>query len=69
VFSAAPVRLRWGRREWELQGWAGPWPVDERWWDPAVAQRAARAQVLLDEPRALLLICAEGIWTVEGVYE
>ncbi|MFG1782079.1 DNA polymerase Y family protein [Rhodococcus oryzae] len=69
AFSVAPVRLRWGRREWELQGWAGPWPVDERWWDPAAAQRAARAQVLLDEPRALLLICAEGVWTVEGVYE
>lgn len=68
-FSAVPARLRWGRRVWQLQGWAGPWPVDERWWDPATAHRVARAQVLLDEPKALLLVCHDQEWNVEGVYE
>ena len=36
-------------REGTLSWWAGPWPVDERWWDPdRKAGRTARAQVLLD---------------------
>ncbi|WP_430333667.1 DNA polymerase Y family protein [Rhodococcus sp. ACT016] len=68
-FTAAPARLRWGSREWDVQGWAGPWPVDERWWDTSAARDAARAQVLLAESRALLLICEEGRWGVEGIYE
>ncbi|QCQ92110.1 DNA polymerase Y family protein [Rhodococcus sp. SGAir0479] len=68
-FTAAPVRLRWGSREWEVQGWAGPWPVDERWWDTATARDASRVQVLLAESRALLLICEGGRWGVEGIYE
>ncbi|QKT12675.1 DNA polymerase Y family protein [Rhodococcus sp. W8901] len=68
-FSAVPARLRWGSRDWEVQGWAGPWPVDERWWDVSAARAAARAQVLLAESRALLLICEGGRWGVEGIYE
>lgn len=68
-FTAAPARLRWGSREWDVQGWAGPWPVDERWWDASAARDAARAQVLLAESRALLLICEGGRWGVEGIYE
>ncbi|WP_070377903.1 DNA polymerase Y family protein [Rhodococcus sp. WMMA185] len=69
VFSASPARLRWGSREWAVCGWAGPWPVDEWWWDPPAARSAARAQVLLEQSRALLLICTEGHWVVEGIYE
>lgn len=33
------------------------------------ARTAARAQVLLEESRALLMICEGGGWSVEGVYE
>ncbi|QNG19552.1 DNA polymerase Y family protein [Rhodococcus triatomae] len=67
--SAPPARLRWGSREWEVCGWAGPWPVDERWWDPAAADEAVRAQVLLEDSRALLVIHRHGRWWVEGIYE
>ena len=69
VFSTQPAALRWETRLWQLLGWAGPWPVDERWWDPAAAHRAARAQVLLADQKALLLICHDRSWSVEGVYE
>ncbi|GAA4477951.1 DNA polymerase Y family protein [Rhodococcus olei] len=76
-FSARPVRLRWGGRSWELLGHAGPWSVDERWWDPGAARTASRAQVLLGpvagaaegEPRALLMLFDGDGWCVEGVYE
>ncbi|WP_280297692.1 DNA polymerase Y family protein [Nocardia neocaledoniensis] len=74
LFTADPVRLRWGSKHWTLLGWAGPWPVDERWWtttDPATP--VARAQVQLDaaptEIRVVLLVYDAESWHAEGVYE
>ncbi|MFC4124841.1 DNA polymerase Y family protein [Nocardia rhizosphaerae] len=74
LFTADPARLRWGRKQWALLGWAGPWPVDERWW-AATDQpgSAARAQVQLDaaatEIRVVLLVYDADSWHAEGVYE
>jgi protein ImuB len=51
LFSADPSRLvAPGSSDSRLAWWAGPWPVDERWWDPELPKsgRTARAQVLLD---------------------
>ncbi|SCL23523.1 DNA polymerase Y family protein [Micromonospora inyonensis] len=60
VDSAAPV---------EIVGWAGPWPVDERWWAPAEARRAARFQLLLADGAALLMAVEAGQWLVEAIYD
>ncbi len=52
--------------------WAGPWPVEERWWEPCGGRRCARLQAVLDageEPVAVLLACETGRWQVEGIYE
>ncbi|SIR79840.1 DNA polymerase Y family protein [Williamsia sterculiae] len=70
-FSAEPTTLRWGRRSWELCWWAGPWMADEQWWAAADSAIVARAQVLLDDSRALLLRYRhdDRQWLVEGVYE
>ncbi len=53
----------------DVVGWAGPWPVDERWWAPDESGGGARFQVLLADGRALLLALAAGRWTVEAVYD
>jgi protein ImuB len=56
----------------EVRGWAGPWPVVERWWDPDGGRRVVRLQVLLsddDGEQALLLLRAGGRWLVEGMYD
>jgi protein ImuB len=53
----------------EITGWAGPWPVDERWWAPAEARRRARFQVALADGRALLLSLTRGQWLVEAIYD
>ncbi|MFI7546246.1 DNA polymerase Y family protein [Actinoplanes sp. NPDC049599] len=53
----------------EITGWAGPWPVDERWWAPAEARRRARFQVVLDDGRALLLSLVSGHWAIEAIYD
>ena len=52
-----------------IMGWAGPWPVDERWWDPAAARRRARLQVLLDDGTAHLLVLEQGRWRLEATYD
>ena len=76
LFSADPSRLAGSGTvagEGTLAWWAGPWPVDERWWDPehASSGRTARAQVLLggEAGRALLLCYRQRRWYVEGIYE
>ncbi|WP_246002838.1 DNA polymerase Y family protein [Nocardia tenerifensis] len=79
LFSAEPFRLHWGSRQWRLTGWAGPWPVDERWWasstenDDGSTTFTARAQVQLDgEPadvRVLLLVYHDETWHAEGLYD
>jgi len=74
LFSADPSRLASPGRDSKLSWWAGPWPVDERWWDPeqAKAGRTARAQVLINgdqRPQALLLCYRQRRWHVEGIYE
>jgi protein ImuB len=53
----------------EVTGWAGPWPCEERWWDPAAARRRARLQVVLAGGAAQLLSCEAGRWTVEATYD
>ncbi|MDW5323056.1 DNA polymerase Y family protein [Plantactinospora sp. KLBMP9567] len=60
VAAGAPV---------EIVSWAGPWPVDERWWAPAEARRRARFQVGLTDGTALLLSLTGGRWWVEAVYD
>jgi protein ImuB len=52
-----------------VAGWAGPWLVDERWWDTANHRRRARFQVLTAEGRALLLSVEEGRWWLEATYD
>jgi protein ImuB len=74
LFSADPSRLAAPGRDGRLSWWAGPWPVDERWWDPdqAKAGRTARAQVLVgddERSQALLLCYRQRRWYVEGIYE
>ena len=70
TLSAAPAVLvsqTGGRRE--LSAWAGPWPLEERWWDAAAARRAHRFQVVDTDGTAWLLsLDAEG-WWAEGRYD
>jgi protein ImuB len=49
--------------------WAGPWPVDERWWDPTAHRRRARMQVRCATGPALLVACEGGRWWCEATYD
>jgi protein ImuB len=70
TFSADPARLIARDSDDQLRWWAGPWPVDERWWDPDLAKgRTARAQVMMEDERAFLLCYRQRRWYLEGSYE
>src|SRR5690606_37858470 len=46
LLSAPPARLSVAGGPWTaVLEWAGPWPLDERWWDPVRRRRRARLQV------------------------
>jgi len=50
--------------------WAGPWPIDERTWDPGRHRRACRFQAVDDAQGAWLLVLDEGgSWWAAGRYD
>ncbi len=54
-----------------VSAWAGPWPVDERWWDPASHQHVARLQLVDAQGRAYLVCYSltDRCWLLEGLYD
>ncbi|HEU5473932.1 MAG TPA: DNA polymerase Y family protein [Actinophytocola sp.] len=66
--TGKPCRVTINGRPREVRGWAGPWPVDERWWAPESARRCVRLQVQTDR-EALLLERDGDRWVVAGVYD
>jgi protein ImuB len=60
VDSATPV---------VIEAWAGPWPIDELWWDPARARQVARFQVVGVDGSAWLMVVEDGCWWAEARYD
>ncbi|MCV2393312.1 DNA polymerase Y family protein [Actinotalea sp. M2MS4P-6] len=70
IMSADPATVWWpdGTSQTSVTGWAGPWPVVQRWWsnDP---RRAVYLQVTLADGRAVLLALRDGVWSLEARYD
>jgi protein ImuB len=70
LLGSLPSRLRIQGRAWSpITAWAGPWLVDERWWDPAAHRRLVRLQATTDQGGAYLLQLTGGRWWVEAIYD
>src|SRR5829696_4650066 len=70
LLGSLPSRVRVRGRAWSaITAWAGPWLVDERWWDPAAHRRLVRLQATTDQGTAYLLRLAGGHWWVEATYD
>jgi protein ImuB len=75
VLSAAPVEFSAGSGGTmrAVAAWAGPWIVDERWWDAATSRRVCRFQVVDGDGVAWLLVLegrgAEAHWAAEARYD
>jgi protein ImuB len=69
--SAPPARLRIGSgasADLVIGAWAGPWPLEERWWDSG-GRRRARFQVSTADGGAYLLAREGRRWWVEATYD
>ena len=67
--SSVPVRVCHDGKSWKkVVAWAGPWLLDERWWDPERARRRARFQLVDDDGLAMLAYVQKGRWWLAGIY-
>ena len=67
--SAPPATLAIaGRPPVAITGWAGPWPLDERWWEPRRHRRLARFQVVTADGAAHLVVVEHGTWWIAASY-
>ncbi|WP_420621391.1 DNA polymerase Y family protein [Candidatus Poriferisodalis sp.] len=67
--SAPPAVLRRADgRASAITAWAGPWPLDERWWSSR-SRRQARFQLVLDDGTAHLCAVEGGRWQREATYD
>jgi protein ImuB len=70
VLSAPPATLvPDGGPPSTVVAWAGPWPADERWWDPRRHRRRVRLQMVDDDGTARLLVLEAGAWKVAATYD
>ena len=69
--TCAPERFRADPSGgWQpVVAWAGPWPIEELWWEASGGRKVARFQVVGVDGRAWLLTCDEGVWWTEAVYD
>jgi protein ImuB len=69
--SGAPARIVHQGVSWKILMCAGPWPIEERWWDPHRWRRHARLQVVAshnDVSTAWLLSTESRQWKIVGIY-
>ena len=71
---APPARFAFtGQRPVAITSWAGPWPVDERWWSDEHTGSRARFQLVDVTGHAYLVACsmdcADPHWLLEARYD
>ena len=68
--TCEPERFRPGPSgDWQpVAAWAGPWPVEELWWE-VNSRRVARFQVVGVDGRAWLMTWDDGVWFTEAAYD
>jgi protein ImuB len=71
AITCPPERFRSSADEpWQpVASWAGPWPVEELWWDEAMERRLARFQVVGVDGSAWLMVVENDRWYTEARYD
>ncbi len=52
-----------------IVAWAGPWPIEERWWEPDGQRRLARFQVVTDDHDGYLVVAEHRRWWISARYD
>jgi len=66
--SAPPAVLALPAARHRLVAWAGPWPVEQRWWSNDRVRRLARFQVVTDQGVAHLVGLEQQRWSILATY-
>jgi protein ImuB len=71
LVTAAPafISIGEGSELMQLDAWAGPWPIDELWWDSEQARQVARFQITGVDGSAWLLVVEDDQWWTEARYD
>jgi protein ImuB len=77
IMSGAPAAFRLepapqvadSNKLYPVTAWAGPWPVEERWWDEEAENRLARFQFVSADGRAWLFAVRNNHWWIEAGYD
>jgi len=71
--DSVPVRLRVSGRSYDIVRVAGPWPVEERWWDARRRRRHVRLQLLVQRSNGATSVFLVGLenrtWTLLAYYD
>jgi protein ImuB len=71
LITAAPtfIGIGEGSEPIQVDAWAGPWPIDELWWDRNQARQVARFQITGVDGSAWLLVVENDQWWTEARYD
>lgn len=69
AISAPPSAFSPAGGQWVgVVAWAGPWPLEERWWEGG-GRRRARLQIMVEDGRAHVVSIEYGRWWLEASYD
>jgi len=66
--SAEPATIVWAGERYAVRSWAGPWPVEQRWWSSERTRRLARFQLVTDDGTAHLVAIEHRRWHLLATY-
>jgi len=66
--SGAPATVVVHGRRQQVAAWAGPWPIEQRWWHPSTARRLARFQLVTEHGEAHLVVVERRRWSIVATY-
>jgi len=66
--SAAPALIVIGSERQRVDAWAGPWPIEQRWWSSDRSRRLARFQVVTEHGVAHLVGVEQQRWSILATY-
>lgn len=69
ALTTPPIELVAGLAVLGISSWAGPWPLDERWWSPETARSVYRFQTVDSTGCAWLLALDDDGWWAEARYD
>jgi protein ImuB len=63
-----PAVLVVDRAQFAVSAWAGPWPVEQRWWSADHSRRLARFQLVTEDGVAHLVAVEQQRWVILATY-